>query len=81
MDRPVIEIKWDDQNDDSLSFDKLKVSIPTKVEYLSKIILDLINNEGLQNILRENRKPFLKTHCNIPYNTSDLATILKKIIE
>ncbi len=81
MDKPVIEVKWDDIKDTSLSFDKLKVSVPTKVEQLSDTVFDLIKNEELQYTLYKNRTIFLKTHCNIPYDLSNLVTILKKIIE
>ena len=81
MDKPVVEVKWDDIVDSSLSFEELKVSIPTKIEQLSNTIFDLIKNEELLSILDKNRTAFLKNHCNIPYDTSNLSSILKKTIE
>ena len=33
------------------------------------------------SILDKNRTAFLKNHCNIPYDTSNLSSILKKTIE
>jgi UDP-N-acetylglucosamine 2-epimerase len=80
MNKPVVEIKWDDIKDNTLSFDKLKVSIPTKVEHLSKTILKLDGDMELKENLQKHRDIFLQTHCNIPLKKSELVTILKNLI-
>lgn len=79
--KPVIEVKWDDVDDRYMRFDEFGVTMPSKLDQLSKNIHEIMNNVEIRNTLLENRVKFIKEHYNLPIQKITLEKILKKIIE